>query len=264
MDFSPTYAILVLDQEGILPGRMSVIEANTKPIPWSRVKVETICKTRLAEPRASLYPRAKRCIDIVFATALLVLLAPFLALIALAIRLDSPGPAIFLQTRVGRWGRGFTLFKFRSMYADADEQVHRQFATQYINGHCPDGEQSVDGQLVFKPNGDKRVTRVGKWLRRTSLDELPQLFNVLRSDMSLVGPRPAVPYEVEQYSHWHLQRLAVPPGLTGLAQISGRSGLTFEKIVRLDLEYIERRSLTRDLLILLKTIPVVLKAKCVA
>lgn len=241
-----------------------MIEAKTKPIPWSRVTVETICKTRLAEPRASLYPLAKRCMDVVLAAVLLLLLAPFLALIALAIRLDSPGPAIFLQKRVGRWGCEFTLFKFRSMYAGADEEVHRQFATRYINGHRPDGERSIDGQVVFKPSGDKRITRVGKWLRRTSLDELPQLLNVLRGEMSLVGPRPAVPYEVEQYSHWHLQRLAVPPGLTGLAQISGRSGLTFERIVRLDLEYIEKRSLARDLLILLKTAPVVLKAKCVA
>ena len=241
-----------------------MIEAKTKSIPWSRVTVETSCETRLAEPRASLYPLAKRCIDTVFAVALLVLLAPFLALVALAIRLDSPGPAIFRQKRVGRWGREFTLFKFRSMYADADEEVHRQFAAQYINGHKAGGEQSANGRLVFKPNGDKRITRVGRWLRRTSLDELPQLLNVLRGEMSLIGPRPAVSYEVEQYSHWHMQRLAVLPGLTGLAQISGRSGLTFEKIVRLDLEYIEKRSLALDLVILAKTIPVVVKAKCVA
>jgi len=241
-----------------------VIEAKSKPIPWSRVTVENICRTRLAEPRASLYPLAKRGVDIFVAAVLLVLLVPFLALTALAICLDSPGPAIFRQKRVGRWGREFTLFKFRSMYANADEEVHRQFATQYINGHKADGEASADGRLVFKPNGDKRVTRVGKWLRRTSLDELPQLLNVLKGEMSLIGPRPAVPYEVEQYSHWHLQRLAVLPGMTGLAQISGRSGLTFEKIVRLDLEYIEKRAILFDLLILAKTVPVVVKAKCVA
>jgi lipopolysaccharide/colanic/teichoic acid biosynthesis glycosyltransferase len=228
---------------------------------WSRVRVETICKSRFAEPRTSVYPLARKAIDVLCSALLLALLSPLLILIALAIRLDSPGPAIFRQTRVGRWGKEFTMVKFRSMFVNSDEEVHRRFAAEYINGG---GCQAGSGQVVFKPNGDRRVTRVGKWLRRTSLDELPQLINVLRGEMSLVGPRPAVPYEVDQYAAWHLQRLAVPPGLTGLAQISGRSGLTFEKIVRLDLQYIERRSTALDLLILLRTIPVVLKAKCVA
>lgn len=236
-----------------------MIEAKSKPISWSRITVETVCKTGLAKSEASLYPLAKRCIDLVCATILLVLLAPFMALIALAIHLDSPGPAVFRQMRVGRWGKEFTMFKFRSMYAGADKKVHRTFATDYINGNG-----THPGHVVYKPNGDKRITRVGKWLRRTSLDELPQLLNVLKGEMSLVGPRPSVDYEVEQYSKWHLQRLAVLPGLTGLAQISGRSGLTFEKIVRLDLKYVERRSVALDLAILLRTIPVVLKAKCVA
>jgi lipopolysaccharide/colanic/teichoic acid biosynthesis glycosyltransferase len=203
--------------------------------------------------------------DLIFAAVLLVVLSPLMAFIALMIRLDSPGPAVFLQQRIGKWGREFTMVKFRSMYRDADEEVHRKFASDYINGNGhTKAESSAVEPAVFKPNGDHRITRVGKWLRRTSLDELPQLLNVLRGEMSLVGPRPAVPYEVEGYSRWHLQRLAVPPGLTGLAQISGRSGLTFEKIVRLDLLYIRRRSLALDMLILLKTIPVVLTAKCVA
>ncbi len=237
-----------------------MIEAKSKPLPWSSVTLETISTPRIAEPRAALYPIAKRLLDIGCAAVLLVILAPFLALMALAIRLDSPGPAIFRQTRVGKWGREFTMYKFRSMFANADQEVHRKFATDYINGNGVNKTEA--GQVVYKPNGDKRVTRVGKWLRRTSLDELPQLINVLRGEMSLIGPRPAVRYEVEQYSKWHLQRLAVLPGLTGLAQISGRSGLTFEKIVRLDLLYIENRSLIFDLAILLKTIPVVLKAKC--
>jgi lipopolysaccharide/colanic/teichoic acid biosynthesis glycosyltransferase len=191
-----------------------------------------------------------------------------MALIALAIRLDSSGPAIFRQKRVGQWGKQFIMFKFRSMHANADEKVHRQFASDYINGnghkHKKNGASSGTEEGVYKPNGDKRITRVGKWLRRTSLDELPQLLNVLRGEMSLVGPRPAVPYEVDEYSKWHLQRLAVLPGLTGLAQISGRSGLTFEKIVRIDLVYIRRRSLVLDLAILLRTIPVVLRADSAA
>jgi lipopolysaccharide/colanic/teichoic acid biosynthesis glycosyltransferase len=184
--------------------------------------------------------------------------------IGLAIRLDSSGPLVFRQTRVGKWGEKFTMLKFRSMFLEADENEHAAFAKEYINGHgrasCPDDA----GHAVFKPNGDKRVTRVGKWLRRTSLDELPQLVNVLRGEMSLVGPRPAMPCEVSEYSKWHLQRLAVLPGLTGLAQISGRSGLTFEKIVRIDLAYIRHRSLLLDLAILAKTVPVVLRARCTA
>lgn len=239
-----------------------MIEVKTNPASWSRLTVETVHRTRLSGPEASLYPVVKRWMDVILAAILLVLLSPLMALIALAIRLDSPGPAIFRQERVGQFGRLFTMFKFRSMYVNADEQVHRQFAKQYINGHV--NHSPVLGQVVFKPNGDKRITRVGKWLRRTSLDELPQLINVLRGEMSLVGPRPAVRYEVEEYAPWHMQRLTVPPGMTGLAQISGRSGLTFDKIVRLDIEYIQRRSLALDILILLKTVPVILKAKCAA
>lgn len=239
-----------------------MIEAKTDSVSWSRLTVETVHRTRLTVPEASFYPVAKRWMDVVVAAILLVLLSPLMALIALAIRLDSPGPVVFRQERVGQFGRLFTMLKFRSMYANSDEQVHRQFAKQYINGHV--NHSPEHGQAVFKPNGDKRVTRVGKWLRRTSLDELPQLINVLRGEMSLVGPRPAVRYEVEEYTPWHMQRLTVPPGLTGLAQISGRSGLTFDKIVRLDIEYIQRRNLGLDILILLKTVPVVLKAKCAA
>jgi len=240
-----------------------VIEVKTKPVSWSRITVETVDRTGALLPNLWLYPLAKRCMDLLVASVLTVLLSPLLALIALAIRLDSPGPVVFRQKRVGQWGKDFVMFKFRSMYADSDEQVHRQFAKNYINGHSHENGAG-SGRVVGKPNGDKRITRVGKWLRRTSLDELPQLFNVITGDMSLVGPRPAVRYEVEEYSKWHLQRLAVLPGLTGLPQISGRSGLTFDKIVRLDLDYIRRRSLLLDVTIILKTIPVVLKGKCAA
>lgn len=244
---------------------MRVIEVKTKPVSWSRIQVETVETTRLTLPGFSLYPVAKRVLDVLVASILLVLFAPLMALIALAIRLDTPGPVIFRQRRVGRWGEEFTMFKFRSMYAYADESVHREFAKDYVNGRMSKlCATSGDGVVVYKPNGDKRVTRVGRWLRKTSLDELPQLVNVLRGEMSLVGPRPVVRYEVEEYSKWHLQRLSVLPGMTGLPQISGRSGLTFDKIVKLDLEYIERRSLALDIAILLKTIPVVLRAKSTA
>lgn len=238
-------------------GGHQVIKMRSDTAAWSRITIETVHKARLASPRRVSYLTAKRWMDVLCAVVLLAVLFPLMVLIALAIKLDSSGPAIFRQKRVGRLGREFVMFKFRSMFAHADQAVHRQFAKQYINGHN-------GGQAVYKLNGDGRITRVGKWLRRTSLDELPQLFNVLSGEMSLVGPRPAVDYEVEQYSQWQLKRLAVVPGLTGLAQISGRSGLTFEKIARVDIEYIERRSLVLDVWIMLQTIPVVLKAKCAA
>ncbi len=241
-----------------------MIEVKTEQISWSRATMEAVCRSRFGETRISLYPVAKRCLDMVCAVVLLATLLPLMAIIGLAIWLDSPGPVVFRQTRVGKWGKKFTMFKFRSMSAQADDMVHAAFAKDYINGHAGAACSEENGEVVFKPNGDKRVTRVGKWLRRTSLDELPQLLNVLRGEMSLVGPRPAMPCEVSEYSKWHLQRLAVLPGLTGLAQISGRSGLTFEKIVRLDLEYIRHRSLLLDLAILIKTVPVVLRAKCTA
>ena len=237
-----------------------MIEVKTRNIPWSRITVETVCRTRIAQPKASFYPAIKRWTDVVLSLLFLLLLAPLLNMIALAVMLDSPGPAIFRQKRIGRLGKEFTLFKFRSMYDHSDEDVHRKFVKGYINGNV----SRSSGQTVFKPPADARITRVGKWLRRTSLDELPQLVNVVLGDMSLVGPRPAVDYEVAEYSRLHLGRLAVTPGLTGLAQISGRSGLSFEKIVRLDLQYIERQTPWLDAVILLRTIPVVLKARCAA
>jgi lipopolysaccharide/colanic/teichoic acid biosynthesis glycosyltransferase len=242
-----------------------VIEVKTKPIAWSRLSVETVDATRLTVPELSLYPVAKRLMDVSLAAIAFVVLLPFMALIALVIKLDSPGPAIFRQKRVGRWGRDFVIYKFRTMRADADDKVHREFATNYINGHTSKlGSASANGEVVYKPNGDNRITRVGKWLRQTSLDELPNLINVLKGEMSLVGPRPVVRYEVEQYSKEHLQRLAVLPGMTGLPQVSGRGTLTFKQAVRLDLDYIKRRSLALDVAILVRTIPVVLITKATA
>jgi lipopolysaccharide/colanic/teichoic acid biosynthesis glycosyltransferase len=239
-----------------------VLEAKSKSIPWRARTAEAAVSLRR---QASLYSAVKRMLDVICSLCLLFLLAPLFAVIALAIRLDSPGPAIFRQRRVGRMGRQFVMFKFRSMHHNADESVHRRFAEGYINGHCSKGARELASQTtVFKPGNDSRITRVGAWLRRTSLDELPQLLNVLRGEMSLVGPRPAMAYEVEQYSKWHLRRLEVLPGLTGLAQISGRSGLTFERIVRLDVRYIEQRCLALDIGILVRTVPVVLKARCAA
>ncbi len=188
----------------------------------------------------------KRAVDIVGAVVGLTLGAPLLALIALAVRLDSPGPVIFRQTRVGLHGRLFEMYKFRSMHVGAEEQ--QDMLAEFNEADGP----------IFKIKDDPRLTRVGRILRRMSLDELPQLVNVLRGEMSLVGPRPPIPSEVEKYQEWHKKRLEAPPGMTGLWQVSGRSRLSFDEMVLLDIYYIENWSLWLDLKILLRTIPKVL------
>ena len=191
---------------------------------------------------------AKGAFDRVLATLALVLLAPLLAVLAALVRLTSPGPALFTQTRVGKDGREFTIYKFRTMYADAEDRL-AELAAQ--NEH--------DG-LLFKIRNDPRITPFGRWLRRFSLDELPQLFNVFLGTMSLVGPRPPLTSEVAQYPEDLLRRLAVKPGITGLWQVSGRSNLSWEDTVRLDLRYVESWSLTFDLVILLRTVTAMLRA----
>ena len=189
---------------------------------------------------------AKRALDITVALTLLVLLAPLLAVIALAIRLESAGPVIFRQTRCGKGGRPFRYYKFRSMVADAEA---RRGELEALN--------EADGP-IFKIKADPRITRVGRVLRRSSLDELPQLWNVLRGEMSLVGPRPPLPAETLRYAPWQVQRLRAPGGMTGLWQVSGRSELSFDDMVRLDIAYIERWSLWLDLRVLLRTLLAVL------
>lgn len=188
----------------------------------------------------------RRGIDIVGAIVVLVLGAPLLAVIALAIRLDSPGPILFRQTRVGAGGKLFQICKFRSMHKGAEAELER---LRDLN--------EVDGP-IFKIQDDPRLTRVGRLLRHTSLDELPQLWNVLRGEMGLVGPRPPLPAEVSRYMEWHKKRLEVRPGMTGLWQVSGRSLLSFDEMVLLDIYYIENWSLWLDFKILLRTIPQVL------
>ncbi|WP_294084413.1 undecaprenyl-phosphate glucose phosphotransferase [Sphaerobacter sp.] len=189
----------------------------------------------------------KRAMDVVIATTVLTLAAPLMLLIAIAIKLDSPGPILFGQERVGKNGRRFTLYKFRSMCKDAEEKKKELLAAA----------SPKDG-LLFKLKDDPRVTRVGRILRRTSLDELPQFFNVLIGEMSVVGPRPQVPSEVAAYEDWHYQRLMVTPGLTGLWQVNGRSNLTFDEMVKLDLYYAEHWSPWLDIKLILRTIPAVL------
>ena len=199
-----------------------------------------------------------RTLDIVGAAILLVLLSPLLLAITLAIRLDSAGPAIFRQRRFGRDLHPFTVNKFRTMRYGVPEDQHRDFVLRLISGEEPALEAS---RPLYKMTEDPRVTRVGRLLRRSSLDELPQLWNVLRGEMSLVGPRPPIPYEVEQYpAHW-FARFGVKPGVTGLWQVSGRSDVTLEEMVALDVEYIRRRSLFLNIRIIVRTLPAVLSAR---
>jgi len=200
---------------------------------------------------------ARRVLDVTLAGLVIVLLSPLLIALAIAIRLDSPGPALFRQRRIGYGQREFTVFKFRSMRSDADPRGHRDYVTALIRGK----EASGGRDNLYKLAVDDRITPVGRWIRRWSLDELPQLFNVVSGDMALVGPRPAIPYEVAEYPSWYLDRFSVKPGLTGLWQVSGRNERTYEEMVRLDIEYAERRSLLLDLSILARTPLTVLARK---
>jgi lipopolysaccharide/colanic/teichoic acid biosynthesis glycosyltransferase len=200
-----------------------------------------------------------RVVDAVVAVIALVVLSPLLLIIAVAIKLESPGPALFRQRRLGRGQKPFTVIKFRTMKQGASHDVHKQFVQSLIAGVEP--PPSEDGNPRFKLKSDDRITRVGRLLRRTSLDELPQLLNVVQGAMSLVGPRPPISYEVERYpGHW-FKRFEVKPGVTGLWQVSGRCELTHEQMIALDIEYVERRSIHLNLLILLRTIPAVLSLR---
>lgn len=201
-------------------------------------------------PEQSHYLTVKRIIDCAAAGAGLLLLAPFFILLTLVIRLDSKGRALFSQTRVGEGGREFRCWKFRSMYTDAEARKE-ELAEQ----------NEMAGGVTFKMKNDPRITRVGRYIRKASIDELPQLWNVFVGDMSLVGPRPAVPKEVAEYTPYERGRLSVKPGITCLWQISGRSDLPFDRQVELDLEYARVRSLRKDLEILLQTVPAVLFAR---
>ena len=204
--------------------------------------------TRPGVPAATYFV-AKRTLDVLAASVLLLVLLPAFLLIAIAVAIDSGGPALYRGTRVGRHGRIFTALKFRSMVSGADQMAHRTFIRELMEG--------ADCQTLYKVSGDKRITRVGAFLRRTSLDELPQLWNVIRGDMSLVGPRPDVPYAVEIYEPWMRRRLEATPGMTGLWQVSGRSHLPWEESVRMDLYYVEHWSPALDALILARTLSAV-------
>lgn len=198
---------------------------------------------------------AKRALDLLIALALIILLSPLMALIAIAIKLTSPGPIIFRQERLGLMGKKFMMYKFRTMYRSRDETPHQQFVQDFIRNSERNYRLGMAENQIYKMQHDPRITAIGRLLRRTSLDEIPQLFNVLRGEMSLVGPRPPLQYEVELYDLWHRRRyLTVKPGITGLWQIYGRSRTTFDEMVRLDLAYSTNWSLRLDLKILLKTL----------
>ncbi|MDY7076062.1 MAG: sugar transferase [Chloroflexota bacterium] len=225
-------------------------------------------------PYRRVYQIAKRMMDLILCLLLFPLILPLMALCVLAIRISSPGPAIFVQGRIGKGGRLFRMYKLRTMHHNLDDSFHRAFMRAFVtgqigndegkngrNGNFPrafknafvssqSGNNGNGKQKIYKPIQRSQVTWVGRILRKTSLDELPQIINVFKGEMSLVGPRPNVPWEVEEYRSWHNERLEVLPGITGLAQVRGRSGISFDHIVEYDIEYLENQSLVLDLKIL--------------
>jgi lipopolysaccharide/colanic/teichoic acid biosynthesis glycosyltransferase len=226
------------------------------------VDVSTMSQLTTSERRPSAVATiAGRILDVTIAGVVLVVLVPVIAITALAVRLSSPGPVLFRQRRLGRGMRPFTVLKFRTMRADADSKLHREYVQALISTD-PEPDDGRGG--LYKLVVDPRVTKVGRFLRSWSIDEVPQLLNVLRGEMSLVGPRPVIEYEVEQYPDWYMRRFAVKPGLTGLWQVSGRNEKTYEEMIRFDVEYAERRTLGLDLRILARTALVVMRRQGVA
>jgi len=222
--------------------------------------VDPIVSQALPARRQTHYEAAKRAFDIAVSLTLLAILSPLFLLIAALVKLKSPGPVFFRQERIGQMMKPFMMLKFRTMHLNADHAIHHQFVSSFIKSR---GQSNGSGKTdVYKIANDPRVTPIGNFLRRTSLDELPQLWNVLRGDMSLVGPRPPLQYEVEQYQSWHRRRvLEAKPGLTGLWQVSGRSRTTFDEMVRLDLRYARSSSVWTDIKILLATPGAVISGK---
>lgn len=236
--------------------------------------------------RVSRYQIVKRLLDLFICMLLLPFLVPVMLCCAVLIRLDSPGPAFFIQDRIGKDGKIFKIYKFRTMRHNLDDSSHRMFMKAFIGGKIGSevkdaasglgaqsneaaqksalkdpfskSEQKGEGHKLFKPFQASEVTRIGHVLRKHSLDELPQILNVFKGEMSVIGPRPNVPWEVEAYQSWHYERLEVLPGITGLAQVRGRSSISFDRIVQYDIEYVRNQSLGMDLKILWQTVSPVL------
>ena len=204
----------------------------------------------------------KRMMDVIGAAVGLFLLSPLMLLTAVAIKVTSSGPVIFRQIRLGKQGVRFWFYKFRSMYMNGNDQIHRDYVAHLIEGNLDKVNQGNKEKPFFKIKVDPRVTPVGRIVRKLSIDEIPQFFNVIKGEMSLVGPRPPLPYEIEKYESWHLRRiLEVKPGITGLWQVEGRSRTCFDDMVRLDLRYVQNWSLWLDVKILFKTLGAVLRPK---
>jgi lipopolysaccharide/colanic/teichoic acid biosynthesis glycosyltransferase len=204
----------------------------------------------------------KRPMDIVGSALALLIFSPLMLLTALTVKLSSRGPIIFRQTRLGKGGVPFVFYKFRSMATNGDDRIHREFVTKLIKGEHEKLNQQEAVEPMYKIKADPRVTPVGRFIRKTSIDELPQLFNVLKGEMSLIGPRPPLPYEAESYQSWHLRRvLDIRPGITGLWQVEGRSKVSFDEMVRMDLRYVRGCSLLMDVKILAKTVLAVLNCR---
>jgi lipopolysaccharide/colanic/teichoic acid biosynthesis glycosyltransferase len=204
------------------------------------------------------YLRIKRLLDIILTLVALIPVGIVMLVAVIAIRIDSPGPIIFRQKRLGINGNEFNLYKFRSMYHNVDSRVHEEATARFIRG---DVINAADTKLPYKLGADCRITRVGKFLRKTSIDELPQLWNILKGDMSLVGPRPPLPYEVNLYTQHDLLRLAGKPGLTGTWQVYGRGRVTFAEMVEQDISYLQTQSLLYDIKLMALTLPVVIKGR---
>ncbi len=233
---------------------------NVLPQKTSVEQIGVLPMVRLfREPLSDAEKFVKRLSDIVISAVALIVLSPLFILIFLLIKLDSRGSVLFRQERVGMDGRIFLCYKFRTMQANADERIHREAYRKNIEGNREANAGNDKNPVFGKVKNDPRITGVGKFLRRTSLDELPQFLNVLKGDMSVVGARPPIPYEVEEYDVRHRKRLDMKPGITGLWQVSGRNRLAFEEMVRIDLFYIENWSLWLDLKIILLTLPAVLR-----
>jgi len=231
---------------------------DEKVIPMAMPRTSILSRDDTSENSSSFGLFLKRVIDVVFAAFVIVFGFPFYMMIAALIKLNSSGPVLFVQERVGLGGKKFKFYKFRTMTVDNNDEAHRNFTENFIKGRVMDNGSSPGDRVVFKIAEDPRVTGVGKFLRKTSLDELPQFINVLRGEMSLVGPRPPIDYEIHHYKEWHKRRLLAKPGLTGLWQVSGRSTVPFDEMVMLDLYYYENWSLLLDLKIILRTVPVML------
>lgn len=232
-----------------LPRSAAGVDSAVHPVPMPAVAIRRTGAT-------------KRIVDLVGGSALLVVLSPVLAVVGWLVRRDSPGPALYRGERLGQGRRTFTVYKFRSMTDNAPDDLHREYVLGLLSAGDSPAAGGADGEGPrFKLAADPRVTRVGRWLRRTTIDELPQLINVVRGEMSLVGPRPEVPYALEAYEPWHHERFSVKPGMTGLWQVSGRGDLSPKDMLALDVKYARTRSIPLDLKILLMTVPAVLRRR---